>query len=88
VHSNLTDLQRVEADNFVRWALAQKRPFAILTLVSVALSLLTGMAMNFGAPGTMMCSGLVAAALGAPEWREDPSHVMPADLARYADIRP
>jgi hypothetical protein len=88
VHSNLTDVQRVEADNFVRWALEQHRRFAILTLVSVALSLLTGMSVNFGVPGTMICSGLVAAALGAPEWREDPSHVMPADLARYADIRP
>jgi hypothetical protein len=87
VHSNLTDAQREEADNFVRWALERDRRFAKLTLASVSFSLLTGVPVNFGVPGTLICSGLVAAALGAPEWRADPSHVMPADLARYADVR-
>ena len=87
VHSNLTDWQRQEADDFVRWALARDRRFAKLTLTSVSVSLLTGVPVNFGVPGTMICSGLVAAALGAPEWRADPSHVMPADLAQYAGIR-
>jgi hypothetical protein len=86
VHSNLTDWQREEADAFVRWALERDRRFAKLTLASVSVSLLTGLTVNIGVPGTLICSGLVAAALGAPEWREDPSHVMPADLARYADV--
>ena len=66
----------------MRWALARDRRFAKLTLTSVSVSLLTGVPVNFGVPGTMICSGLVAAALGAPEWRADPSHVMPADLAQ------
>jgi hypothetical protein len=86
VHSNLTELERKEADEFVRWVMERRPHFGFLTLTSISLSLLTGLKVSFGAPGTVICSGLVAAALGAPEWREDPSHVMPADLAKYADI--
>jgi hypothetical protein len=88
VHSNLTAEQRREADAFVRYALSQDRRFGVATIVSVTFSLLTGLNFSFGVPGTLICSGLVAAALGAPQWREDPSHVMPAHLAEYADLRP
>jgi hypothetical protein len=87
VHSNLTPDQRADADAFVRWALEEDRPFGFLTLTSISLSLLTGLKYSFGTPGTLICSGLVAAALAAPEWRANPSHVMPADLAEYADVR-
>jgi hypothetical protein len=86
VHSNLTPQERDDADEFVRWVLARRPKFGFLTLTSISLSLLTGLRYTFGAPGTVICSGLVAAALGAPQWRENPSHVMPADLAEYADI--
>ena len=88
VHSNLTDTQRREADDFVRYVLQQNRRFGILTLVSVTFSLLTGLKLVFGFRGTLICSGLVAAAVRPPQWREDPSHVTPADLAEYADVRP
>ena len=88
VRSNLTDDQRREADDFVHYVLNQNRRFGILTLISVSLSLLTGLKLAFGFRGTLICSGLVAAALSAPQWREDPSHVTPADLAEYADLRP
>ncbi len=86
VHSNLTAQERDEADEFVRWVMARRPRFGFLTLGSISLSLLTGLKCSVGAPGTVICSGLVAAALGAPQWREDPSHVMPADLAEYADV--
>jgi hypothetical protein len=86
VHSNLTEVQREEADAFVRWVLERRAKFGFLTLTSISLSLLTGLKWSFGAPGTVICSGLVAAALGAPQWRENPSHIMPADLAEYADV--
>ena len=88
VSSNLTDAQREEADAFVRYVLAQGRTFGILTIISVSFSLLTGLKFSFGVPGTFICSGLVAAALAAPQWREDPSHIMPAHLDEYSDIRP
>lgn len=86
VHSNLTQAQREDADAFVRYALERHAKFGIGTLLSISLSLGTGLRFSFGIPGTLICSGLVGAALAAPQWRENPSHVMPADLAEYADI--
>jgi hypothetical protein len=88
VHSNLTAEERSDADAFVRYALRTHTRYGFVTIVNIGLSLLTGLKFSFAIPGTVICSGLVAAALAAPHWREDPSHVMPADLAEYADIRP
>ena len=88
VHSNLNDVERADADAFARYELTAHARYGFVTIVSIGLSLLVGMRLSFGIPGTVICSGLVAAALAAPQWREDPSHVMPADLAEYADIRP
>jgi len=88
VHSNLNDIERRDGDAFVRYELAHHVRYGFLTILSIALSLLTGLRFTFGMLNTAICSGLVAAALAAPQWREDPSHVMPADLAQYANIRP
>ena len=87
VHSNLNEVERSDADAFVRYELGVHAGYGKVQVVSIGLSLLTGLKFSFGMPGTAICSGLVAAALAAPQWREDPSHVMPADLAAYADIR-
>ena len=86
VHSNLSQGERLSADAFVRFELREHARYGFVTIVSIGLSLLTSLKFTFGVPGTTICSGLVAAALAAPQWREDPSHVMPADLAEYADI--
>ena len=88
VHSNLNDVERKDGDAFVHYELEHHTDYGFVTIASITLSLLTGLTFSFGIPGTAICSGLVAAALAAPQWREDPSHVMPADLAEYADIRP
>ncbi len=88
VHSNLNEVERSDADAFVRYEMQVHARYGFVTIVSIGLSLLTGLKFTFGTPGTSICSGLVAAALAANQWREDPSHVMPADLAKYADIRP
>jgi hypothetical protein len=88
VHSNLNDVEREDADAFVRYELDRHTKYGFVTIVSIGLSLLTGMKFNFGMLSTAICSGLVAGALAANEWREDPSHIMPADLAEYADVRP
>jgi hypothetical protein len=88
VHSNLDPVERDDADAFVHYELKNHIEYGFPTIVSIALSLLTGIRFNFGRPNTAICSGLVAAALAAPQWREDPSHIMPADLAKYANVRP
>jgi hypothetical protein len=87
VHSNLNEVERAGADAFVRYEVDVHAGYGRLQIVSIGLSLLTGLKLSFGMPGTAICSGLVAAALAAPRWREDPSRVMPADLAAYADVR-
>jgi hypothetical protein len=88
VHSNLTDAERADADQFVRYMYGRHTKYGVVTIVSIALSLLTGVRVHFGLRDTVICSGLVAAALEADAWRGDPSHVMPADLAEYARITP
>ena len=88
VHSNLTDAERADADQFVQTLFERHTRYGVVTIVSIALSLLTGLRINFGLKNTVICSGLVAAALAADAWRADPSHVMPADLAEYARITP
>ena len=86
VHSNLTDAERADADAFVRYLLERPTCYGKATLFSIAFSLVLGIRINFGVRGTVVCSGLVAAALSAEHWRADPSHIMPADLAEYARI--
>jgi hypothetical protein len=88
VHSNLTDDERKEADRFVRYLLKRPTRYGVVTILSIAASLLFGVRVNIGIRGTVICSGLVAAALSAQHWRADPSHIMPADLAEYARITP
>jgi hypothetical protein len=88
VHSNLTDAERADADEYVQHLARRHTQYGIVTLLSIALSLLTGLRINFGLRDTVICSGLVAAALAADDWRSDPSHIMPADLAEYARITP
>jgi len=88
VHSNLTDAEREDADQFVRYLVGSKTPYGVPTIVSIALSLLTGLTITFARQDTVICSGLVAAALAAHDWRADPTHVMPADLAEYARLTP
>ena len=60
------------------------------TVVSIALSLLTGGSFNFGFAGQMICSGLVARALERTTaiFAQDPSHVMPAELAKIYGVVP
>ncbi|MDE2025158.1 MAG: hypothetical protein KGJ07_01560 [Patescibacteria group bacterium] len=58
------------------------------TILSIALSLLTGLKFSFGFDGTEICSGLVASALFKTTaiFPRDPSHITPADLASYYSV--
>lgn len=67
--------------DFARWALHKHAEYGYLTIASLSLSLMTGTNLEFGNRGTMICSGLVAACANEPEWRADPSHITPAEVA-------
>jgi permuted papain-like amidase YaeF/Yiix C92 family enzyme len=79
---------RDETVGFARSCLGE--PYGMLTIVSIALSLLTGTRFSFGFPGQMICSGLVARALERTRaiFKAEPSHMMPADLAKAYRVNP
>ncbi len=88
VRITASDEDREQVVTFALWALGQ--PYAWVTIVSIALSLLTGAKFTFTYEGQHICSGLVARALertGAI-FNRTPSHIMPADLAKYFRVEP
>ncbi len=88
VRVTASDEDREQVVAFAQWAVGQ--PYAWLTIVSIALSLLTGAKFTFAYEGQHICSGLVARALertGAI-FNRTPSHIMPADLAKYFAVEP
>ncbi|MGH9095686.1 MAG: hypothetical protein ACRDXE_11040 [Acidimicrobiales bacterium] len=86
VNSGLSDADRADAARFGQGMVGV--PYGWVTDVSIGLTFLTGDTLRFSTGGTVICSGLVAAALSLDEFRVDPSHVPPAGLARHYDIRP
>ena len=79
---------RAEAVAFATWCLGLK--YGYVTIVSIALSLLTGGKFTFGFDGQAICSGLVARALERTQaiFNRTPSHIVPADLAKYFAVKP
>lgn len=65
-------------------------PYGWPTIVSIAISLVTGTRLTFGVNGQMICSGLVARALERTTaiFEQEPSHIMPAELARIYGALP
>lgn len=78
-----TDADRIEALQFAESCLGQK--YGWTTIVSISLSLLTGLKLAFGFDGQEICSGLVARALERTTaiFPRDPSHITPSELAKY-----
>ncbi len=64
--------------------------YDLLNNVSIVLCYLTGTALRFGMSGQMICGELVARALERTSavFEQDPSHMMPADLARIYRVDP
>jgi uncharacterized protein YycO len=64
------------------------QPFGFLDLFSVGLSLFTGAKLNVSYESHLMCSALVARALERTDaiFHDEPSHMLPADLARYYGV--
>ena len=90
VHLPLTTvpLDRDEAVKFAEYCLNDK--YGWLTIVSIALCLLTGAKLSFGVDGQQICSALVARCverIGEIFSEAEPWHLMPADLAKHFDVR-
>ena len=71
---------------YAEWCLGEEYGFSIL--FSIGFSLLTGGKLRFGFDGQAICSGLVARALERTNaiFDKSPSHIMPADLAKYFKV--
>ncbi len=83
-----TPLDRQQAVEFAEFCLND--PYGWLTIVSVALCLLTGAKFSFGVDGQQICSALVARCIeriGEIFPESEPWHLAPADLAKHFDVR-
>src|SRR5438552_2902001 len=88
VHIEASDEDRAEMVAFAEHWIGARYDWA--TIVSIAISLVTGAKLSFGFAGQLICSGLVARALErtAAIFEEEPSHVMPAGLAKMFAVAP
>ncbi len=82
-----SDEDRAEVVGFARYALGQHAKYGPLTVVSIALALLTGSKLTFFIDGQYVCSSLVAHALERTGSVFDrcSDQIAPADLAKYFD---
>jgi hypothetical protein len=88
VHIEASDEDRAQMVAFAEHWLGARYDWA--RIVSITISLLTGATLSFGFAGQHICSGLVARALERANkiFDQDPSHVMPADLAKMFGVVP
>ena len=88
VHIEASDEDRKEMVAFAEHWIGGRYDWA--TIVSITLSLLTGAKFSFGFAGQQICSGLVARALERTTaiFDQEPSHVMPAELAKMFAVVP
>jgi hypothetical protein len=87
VHPNIPDDQdRKEMVDFATWALTQEYGFT--DDLSLAFWCIFGGKFFFGMDDEIECAGLVARSLERAGYvfDRDPSHVMPADLAKYFKV--
>jgi uncharacterized protein YycO len=81
-------LDREEAVKFANFCLND--PYGWLTIVNIALCLLTGAKISVGVDGQQICSALVARCIeriGEIFPEAEPWHLTPADLAKHFDVR-
>lgn len=87
---HLEDVINVNREHEVAFAEAcLNEHYGWLTIVSIALSLLTASKFGFGVDGQEICSALVARCLERTGeiFPTDPWHIMPADLAKYFNVQ-
>ena len=83
-----SDEDRAEAAEFARQSVGAE--YGFVTIVSIAVSLVTGGKFAFAIDGQLICSGLVARALERTTaiFKHDPARIMPAELAEIYDVAP
>ena len=82
----MSDEDRQQMIDYATSALGKRYGFA--TILSLALSLITGLKFNFGVDGQLICSSLVAHALfkGWEKFDRSLDNITPADLAQHFGI--
>jgi len=88
VRIKASDDDRRQAARFARAVIGSD--YGWVTIVSIAISLVTGGAFAFAIDGQLICSGLVARALERTDaiFKHDPARIMPAELAELFRVEP
>jgi hypothetical protein len=88
VRIEASDEDRAEAAAFARSSI--DADYGWLTIVSIAVSLVTGGKLAFAVDGQLICSGLVARSLERTTaiFAHDPARIMPAELAEMCAVDP
>lgn len=88
VRIEASDEDRAEAAAFARYCIGSE--YGFLTVVSIAISLITGGTFAFAFDGQLICSGLVARGLERTTaiFKHDPARIVPAELAQIYDVEP
>ena len=88
VRIEASDEDRREAGAFARACVGAG--YGNLTIISIAISLITGGTFAFAIDGQLICSGLVARALERTTaiFKHDPARIMPAELAEFFNVEP
>ena len=84
IDTGMSDADRAQVVAWARYAVG--KPYGYLTILSIALDLLTPSAFHFRSGRTLICSELAAKALEHGGWicpKIDTSHVMPSELAKW-----
>lgn len=74
--------------DFAESVLNARAEYGYLEILSLGLTLAIPLPVQFGSPGTMVCSGFVAAALtrAGVVWKVTPEYAMPADIAEHYGV--
>jgi uncharacterized protein YycO len=88
VRIDASDDDRAQAATFAQSCVGAS--YGWVTIVSIALSLVTGGKLAFAIDGQLICSGLVARSLErtAAIFKHDPARIMPAELAEIYAVDP
>lgn len=88
VRIDASDQDRAQAARFATSSVGAS--YGWVTIVSIALSLVTGGKLAFAIDGQLICSGLVARSLERTSaiFKHDPARIMPAELAEIYKVDP
>jgi hypothetical protein len=90
VHIQATDETRRRVVEYAEWAVDEGIRYGWWSVVGIVCTTVSGGRFTFHVPGQEICSGVVARAMerAGALFRTTPSHVTPADLARFYGVEP